>query len=91
MTRILLQYLLPLLLPTIMYLAWWYLIGRMSKSPDGTPLLLKQGPWFWLILSGLLLMSGGLIATAFLGGADPSGSYIAPRWEDGRIIPGHVE
>jgi hypothetical protein len=52
---------------------------------------LQEGPWFWLVLLGLLSMGIVLIASALLGGHDPSGTYAAPRWEGGRIIPGHVD
>jgi hypothetical protein len=36
-------------------------------------------------------MGGGLFYTALTTGSDPEGTYVAPRWEGGRIVPGHVE
>ncbi len=90
MTRILLQYLLPLLLPAAIYLAWaWFSRGR---QPAGAPAAgLREGPWFWLILAGVALAAGGLVYTALIGGEAPGETYQAPRWEDGRIVPGRVE
>jgi amino acid transporter len=52
---------------------------------------LQEGPWFWLILAGFVLMAGGLVYTALSTGGDAGGAYIAPRYEDGRIVPGRIE
>lgn len=90
MTRILLQYLLPLLLPIAIYLVWaWF--ARRRQAAGGVPYRLQEGPWFWLILAGVALMAAGLVFMALVGGTDPGETYQAPRWEDGRIIPGRVQ
>ncbi len=90
MTRILLQYLLPLLLPMAIYLLWaWF--ARKRQAAGAPAYRLQDGPWFWLILAGIVLATGGLVFTALTGGEEPGGSYSAPRWEDGRIVPGHVK
>lgn len=91
MSRILLQYLLPLLLPTLIWLVWWVVVGRHRTSPEGTPSQLAHGPWFWLILAGLALAGISLVYTALTHGFSPSGTYVPPRWEGGRIVPGRVE
>ncbi|MCW8836387.1 MAG: DUF6111 family protein [Rhodospirillales bacterium] len=85
--RILLQYILPFLAPLALYLAWFFLWGRRHEKalPDW-----KSGPWFWLIIAGFLLAASGLVFMSF-SGDDPGGVYHAPRYEDGRIIPGHVK
>ncbi len=90
MTRILLQYLLPLLLPIVLYLLWTWLAQR-RQAAGGAPLRLQDGPWFWLILAGVVLTAAGLVFTAMVGGWEPGGIYQAPRWEDGQIVPGHME
>lgn len=93
MTRILLQYVLPLLLPTVVYLVWWWATSRrQTATGDGTrrPASLTQGPWFWLALAGVALMSAGLIHTALTTGEAPGGRYVAPHLEDGRVVPGRV-
>ena len=90
MTRIVLQYLLPLLLPMAIYLLWgWF--ARRRQAAGASAYRLQDGPWFWLILAGMLLAAGGLVFTALTGGEEPGGSYRAPRWEDGRIVPGHLK
>ena len=91
MSRVLLQYLLPLLLPTILWLIWYFAIGQRRAAADGTTSRLAHGPWFWLVLGGLGLLGLSLIYTALTHGFDPSGTYVAPRLEDGRVVPGHVE
>jgi multidrug efflux pump subunit AcrA (membrane-fusion protein) len=88
--RIFLQYVLPLVLPTAIYLAWWLLIGRTAKPDGRPPAVLREGPWFWLAIGGVALMAAGLAAAAMLGGGDPTGTYVPPRWEDGRVVPGRV-
>lgn len=90
MTRILLQYLLPLLLPIALYLLWAWWANR-RKAAGEAPLDLQDGPWFWLILAGVVLAGAGLALTAVMGGWEPGGTYQAPRWEDGKIVPGRIE
>jgi hypothetical protein len=91
MTRVLLQYLLPLLLPTLVYLAWWWAFGR--HRPDGAPLTarLQQGAFFWPILAGFVLLAASLVVTALTQRERPNGRYVPPAYRDGRIVPGHIE
>lgn len=89
MSRVLLQYLLPLLLPTIIWLVWYFAVGY-RQSAGGRDLRLAHGPWFWLFLGGVGLLSLSLIYTALTRGYDPSGTYEAPHLEDGRVVPGRV-
>jgi len=87
MTRILLQYLLPLLLPTAAYMAWiWY--ARRRHMGDGDPPALRKGPLFWCLVAGFALMAAGLITLALTSGAPPdSGDYRPPRLEGGKVVP----
>lgn len=89
MSRILLQYLLPLLLPTVLWLIWYFAVGRRRPTADGGPSRLEHGPWFWLILAGVVLLGASLGYTALTLGLDPnSGTYVAPHLQDGKIVPG---
>lgn len=90
MSRALLQYLVPLILPTVLYLIWALAI-RDSGSGRKFATIVREGPWFWLIVAGLVLAGGSLVFSALSRGGDPTGTYVAPRLEDGRVIPGHVE
>ena len=85
MTRAILQAAIPILLPFVLYFAYAYLV-RKRRPGDAEPI-----PWSWLIGAGLLLAIVVSIILLFLGGADPGQTYIPPRYEDGRIVPGHFE
>lgn len=89
MMRILLQYLLPLLLPTLIYFLWVRMNKRRiaSRSIDWV----HEGPWFWLILAGVALMAASLVFVALTGGVEPGSRIIAPTYKDGRVVPWHVE
>ena len=87
MMRILLTYILPLALPTLVYVIWSTMAAR--RGDDTEPL--SQGPWFALIVAGFALILAALVATVMFGGMDPEGEYIAPYSKDGKIVPGHIE
>jgi heme A synthase len=90
MIRLLIQYLLPLILPTVVFLIWAW-VGRRRDATGGFQSRLQEGPWFWLILAGFVLMAGGLVYTALSTSGDAGGTYVAPHYEDGRIVPGRIE
>lgn len=83
MSRVLLQYLLPLILPLAVYVTWNWLSGGRKATLSET---MAKGPWFWLILAGFGLMVAGLAATAVLTSDSPDAPYSPPRFEDGRIV-----
>ena len=86
MTRILLQYILPLFLPVAIFLIWVLVSNRARKG--GKTSNLEKGNWVWALLVGVVLMAGVLVYTALSGGGDPKASYHPPRYEDGKVIPG---
>ena len=88
MTRVLLQYLLPFLLPTAVFVLWVLLTRSRSTAARSTMARIQEGPWFWLVASGTGLMVAVLVTIAVTEGADPGASYTAPRFEDGRVVPG---
>lgn len=87
MTRILLTYLLPLVLPTAIYVAWvWY--ARATHKGDAETLPgLEKGPLFWCLLGGFALMMVGLVMVAMTAGAPPGSTYEPPRLEGGKVVP----
>lgn len=88
MTRILLTYVLPLAMPTILYLCWvWVLRHRASSTGTEIPKIAKGG-LFWSFVIGFVLMISGLAYIAMTAGVGPdAGKYQSPRYEDGKIIP----
>ena len=83
MLRILLQYALPLILPLLIYLIY----ARLTHKGGGR----RDTPWIGLAAAGVALMAASLAAWGLLGGAEPGGTYVPARIEDGRLVPGKVE
>lgn len=89
--RTLLTRILPLLLPILIYLGWWYLARRRALSRGHPTPQLGDAPWTWLFVAGLGLMVVVLIVMGLTWGEEPGGVYVPPRYEDGKIIPGHID
>lgn len=89
MTRIFFTYVLPLLLPTAIYMVWVWRARRNHDADSGDALPgLRKGPLFWSLIAGFVLMAAGLIFIALTSGDPPdSGVYQSPRLEDGKIVP----
>lgn len=99
MIRLLIEFLLPLLAPTIAYAIWRALPRRGAApgegdgagAPAATPW--REAPWIWLGGTGIVLVvavAATLGMTRSLGDIG-GGTYVAPRSVDGRIVPGHLE
>ncbi len=82
MGRVLLTIIVPLLLPTALYLAWRLGLGRSVSLPAN---------WIWLLVAGVALASLTLIAVSVQFGAPRQGVYVPPHVSDGEIVPGHIE
>ena len=80
MTRILLEYLLPLLAPTILYFLWM----RFAANPQQQ----RETPWLWLAAAGLVL-TVVMLAAFELGGGNKNDLYVPPHIENGTLVPGH--
>ena len=92
MFRLFLTYVLPLLGPLLLYLAWNAFARARAKATGGEPPALHKGAVFWCLVAGFFLLVAGLITLAITGGDAPdSGQYITPRFEDGRIVPPRFE
>jgi Family of unknown function (DUF6111) len=96
MLRVFLTIVLPLVLPTALYVAWvrlahWSTGGSPHGPERGETVRWAALPWVWLAAAGALLLALMLfIVTVHFGTAQP-GTYVPPRWENGRIVPGHIE
>jgi len=88
MIRIFLHYVLPILLPTVLYLGWLAFARRRARVAGGKVPGFDEGPWFWTILLGLVLMFGGLVTWGLFGGDAPGSVYQPPRYENGKVSPG---
>jgi len=86
MTRVVLTVLVPLLLPTAIYLLWAVVTAR--AKPAAAAAEWPGPPWLWLALTGIALSAGALFVLVAFGGRQ-TGTYVPPHAEDGRIVPGH--
>lgn len=88
MLRVLLTIVLPLLLPTAVYVAW---LVFMSWSANREPIRLHTLPLVWLALAGVALLALVLVTVTVHFGEPSGGRYVPPRYEDGRVIPPQIE
>lgn len=87
MIRIALEVMLPFLLPFAAYFTFAYFANRAEAQG----IRLQDMPWVWLAITGVSFVIVFFVVTGLMTGSDPSGRYVPPRLEDGRIVPGHIE
>ena len=88
MSRLLLNYILPLAFPLAVYLTyvWWQ--RRKADKHDGDIKVIERNNVFVSILIGFVLMIASLSWVAITSGERPGGGeYQSPRYENGKIIP----
>lgn len=93
MIRLLAEFALPLVAPTIVYGLWlvWER-RRLERQGQGETQSWADAPWIWLGGVGIALMvtvAGVLGLSRSLG--DIGGQYVAPRVVDGKVVPAHVD
>jgi hypothetical protein len=88
MVRIFLTIVLPLLLPTALYVLW---VSTIGAPRGGGAVTWASLPWVWLFGAGAVLLAAVLLAVSVGFGIRQEGVYVAPRYVNGRIIPGHIE
>jgi hypothetical protein len=49
-----------------------------------------KAPWLLIFGAGTALVVAGLITLRVMSHHDISGSFVPPRYEDGRIVPGEI-
>ena len=82
MLRILLQYVLPLALPFVVYLIY----ARLTHRAGG----LAGAPLIGLTAAGVALTALSLAAWTLLSGSEPGETYVPARFEDGELLPGET-
>jgi hypothetical protein len=85
MVRVAVYEILLFVLPFAVF-ALFLLVTRGSVGKE-----FLEGPLVWLALAGLVLFFAGLVFFATFTGAPIEGDYVPPRYEDGVVVPGHVE
>lgn len=91
MLRLILFRFWPVLIPLIAYWLWWRMVGRKATI-DGKPVMrFRDGPWYWAVLSSLLIAVACFIFLGQEATRGTTGNYIPPHMENGAIVPGQVE
>lgn len=94
MIRILFTYVLPLVLPSIIYFLWMGWVRRKvetaKRAGEDVEHLEIKTPWIRLVLAGVLLMAIGLAIIATVGGAPAGSKYQPPRLDGDKVIPGEM-
>jgi hypothetical protein len=90
MLRVAATIVLPLLLPTALYLGWVLLVQRSRGRGGADGVRWALLPWLWLAATGVLLLALMLVVTIRFGSSQP-GVYVPPRYENGRVVPSHIE
>jgi len=86
--RILLTIIIPLLLPSIVYLMWSSFARQRARAKGEEPRPFGDGPWFWLAIGGFVLTLASLAAFYLVGSHEPGSVYIPPHMENGELVPG---
>jgi hypothetical protein len=87
MSREILTLVMPLLLPTLFYLAWLR-VARWSEA--GAAVAWRKLPWLWLAAIGVCLTAVVLLVVTVGFGTPTPGTYVPPHVENGQIVPGHI-
>lgn len=88
MTRVFFTMIVPLVLPTAVYLLWVRFApggGAAERGPASWP----SATWVWLAGAGVVLALGVLVTAVETSGSR-DGRYIPPHEENGRIVPGRT-
>ncbi len=92
MRRLLLNYLLPIILPFAVYGIWlaYARFRARTAGQHGGPEW-RDAPWTWLMVAGAALVAAGFATLAFVGGSPIDQKYIPPQYIDGVIVPSRME
>jgi len=92
MIRVLFEIIVPLLLPTAVYLVWLAAARQRALQTGGRVPAWIEAPWPLLAIIGVVLAATVLVAVSVSQRMPAEGTYVPPTaGPDGRIIPGHVE
>jgi hypothetical protein len=75
------------LTPFAAYALWLLVTRRTMRDPNDWTVKTIA----WLALAGAVFMIAILVVFVHLEPIPPGGTYVPPSFEDGVIIPGHIE
>lgn len=87
MIRFVVESLLLLLLPSIIYFSYVFLARR--KNTTGRQAV-NDAPIIWLFISGIVLFLAGILYFATTSGGSPDSRYVPSVFKDGKLQPGRL-
>ena len=78
MVRTIIQQLAIFLIPIVLYLVYFYIEKHRARKRGVEAPRWENSPWFWLVLSGLILTVAAFILFAVLKDANPLAPVIPP-------------
>lgn len=91
MIRILVEYLVPFLLPLAGYSLWIWYRARYAEKHGGDAPEFEKGPWPLMLFLGAVLTLAVLGVSALTSGGSPGDVYTPPHVENGKVVPGRTE
>ncbi len=88
MIRIIIENLLLLLLPTLIYFAYVFLTRR--KTTTGRQAF-NEAPLIWLFIAGLMCCLTMIVYFISTTGGKPGDRYVPATFKDGKIVPSRME
>ena len=89
MLREFLTLIVPLVLPTALYLAW---LWAARQSEEGGAVAWRTLPWVWLAGTGVVLTAVVLFVVTVHFGTPTPGVYVPPHVDErGRVVPAHID
>ncbi len=91
--RLLLELILPAVIPALIYLGYLQVEQRRAAQGDaGAPLpWWAQTPWLALAVAGVLLAATVLSVIVVNSGDAINGVYVPAHMDKGTLVPAHVE
>lgn len=89
MIRLIIENLILVLLPAILYLGY---VSLMASGTAARQKAVNDAPFVWLFGAGLILMLGVFLTFGNMAGHKPDEVYVPSTYRDGKIVPGrHVD
>lgn len=87
MLRFVLESVALFLAPTLIYIAYVWLMRGDDKSRP----LLSEAPLIWLFAAGAIITVAIMAMFAQTEGGKPGQTYFPPTVKDGKVVPGHFK